>query len=301
MGKHVVQKKVQQSPSGFRKYVKTPKGYVTILLIALAIIGAFHLSDVRGLANVCLAVATAVVVDGIVAIMQHRQKFLSDGGIVTALIIALVLVTSAPWYVVVATTAIGIISKHVLKSGRKPLFNPAAVGLLIAIYVFHVGESWWGDLSALPQIFLLCVIVAGYLITQRVNKFPQVFSFLAVSFVIFGIAGMLHDSLAADSFRNPIINSTLFLAFFMMTDPPTSPAKYSEQIRFGIITALVSCVVYLVFGGLTYDLIGLLVANAWKAWKSRKGNEVRQAKTKSSGEAEVSQKTVRVSRREFEM
>lgn len=270
MGNHVKQMSWPSQNGGFKKFIRSPKGYVTLMLVILMVIGAMHFSDSRGVVNAAIGVATALILDTFVAIVQRRSKIqLSDGGIVTALIIALVLSTTVKWYVVVVTTAIGILSKHVFKSGRKPIFNPAAFSLLVAIYAFSVGESWWGDLAALPNFAMLAVLITGFLITSRVNKFPQMFAFLAVYFGISIGFGLLHNTMASDAFRNPIINSTLFLAFFMMTDPPTSPGKYKQQIAFGAITAIVSCGIYLIFGGLTYLLIGLLTANVWKAWVSR--------------------------------
>lgn len=273
-----------KKPTAFQKYLKTPKGYVTLLLAILMVIGALHISDARGIVNAAVAVVTALVIDTFVALIQRRPKIrLSDGGIVTALIVALVLSTTATWDIVMITTGIAVLSKHLIKSGRKPIFNPAAFGLLVAIYVFHVGESWWGDLASLPNIAMIAVLVTGFMITSRVNKFPQVFTFLAVYFAIFLGLGLLHNTLAADAFRNPIINSTLFLAFFMMTDPPTSPAKYRHQAAFGAITAIVSSAIYLTVGGLTYLLIGLLVANVWKAIAVRQpGVAAKKQKEKES-------------------
>lgn len=291
MGKHVSPKR--QNTGRFRKFIKTPKGYLIVVLVCLMLIGAMHISDARGIINAFVAVVTATIIDAVVGLLQRRKSLFSDGGIVTALIVALVLSTSVSWYVVVITTTISILSKHILKSGRKPFFNPAAFGLLVSIYAFHIGESWWGDLSSLPPLALLLIVVAGYLVTSRVNKFPQVFGFLITYFTLFGIFGALHVGIAADAYRNPIINSALFLTFFMMTDPPTSPAKYKQQVAFGVLTALVSGTIYLTIGGLTYLLIGLLVANLWKVWISRK--KVIVPPTSQS------QKTIKVSKREFEL
>ena len=63
-------------------------------------------------------------------------------------------------------------------------------------------------------------------------------------------------------FITPYLNAVLFLAFFMLTDPPTSPAKNRDQIIFGILCAVVSCVDFYLFNSLSYLLTGLLCANA---------------------------------------
>ncbi|WP_169794046.1 RnfABCDGE type electron transport complex subunit D [Alicyclobacillus acidiphilus] len=262
-------RKRRSKAAALRSYFRTPKGFVLIILSLLVLIDAAYTADSRVIVHAVVAVCTAIVIDGAIARFWRRSRRFPDGGVITGLIVAGVLSSTAAYGIVITATAAAIVSKHVLHMGRKPIFNPAAVGLLVAIYVFHVGESWLADLSLLPVWGIALLGVAGYLVTYRVNKFPQVFAFFAVYFIFFGLEGAFHVSLAADAFRNPIINSAMFLAFFMMTDPPTSPGRYSQQVLFGAIAAIVSSLVYLTFDGLSYLLIGLLFANAWKAWVTR--------------------------------
>ena len=53
-----------------------------------------------------------------------------------------------------------------------------------------------------------------------------------------------------------------FLAFFMLTDPPTSPNRYGDQVWFGLMAAVSACLTQLLGAGQVYLLIGVLVANA---------------------------------------
>lgn len=252
-----------------RKFFNTPKGYALATMFVLMLIAMTHRADDKGMQSAVVAVVTALVLDLVIRLMQRRRRLFSDGGVVTGLIVALVLSSTSPWYVVAISTAIGIVSKHVLKVKKKPIFNPAAFGLLVAIPLFATGQSWWGDLAALPMWCTVFVIVGGFLVAQRVNKFPQVFAFIGVYFSLFLILGLLKTGDAADALRNPIVNSALFMAFFMLTDPPTSPGRYKDQVWFGGIAAAVSVAIYALFGGLSYLLIGLLVANVWKVWSNR--------------------------------
>ncbi|MGZ4123782.1 MAG: RnfABCDGE type electron transport complex subunit D, partial [Tumebacillaceae bacterium] len=240
-------------------------GYLLVLLLVLTGIAYFKEDSTQGLINAGVAMGTGLVLDLIVGLLQKRKRLLSDGGVLTGLIVTLVLSSATPWYQVAGTVAIALVSKHVLKIKRRPIFNPAAVGLLVAIPLFSSEQSWWGSMPNFPAWGVGFVLVAGYLVTSKVNKFPQVFTFLGVYLLIMLGLGLAHVGDTTDVLRNPFINATLFLAFFMVTDPPTSPAKYGEQVVFGFIAAIVSVIVYLIFGGLAYLLVGLLVANAWNA------------------------------------
>lgn len=262
----------QPMPGPLRKFLRTPKGAVLFLLLGLMVVASFHASDRPGLVNIVAAVATAAAIDLSLALARKNKRLIPDGGIVTGLIIGLILSGTVSWPVAVLTAAIAVVSKHLLKIKRKPIFNPAAFALLFTLFVFHTGQSWWGDLADVPVYVLPLLLAAGYIVTAKVNKFPQVFTYLGTYFLLLTFAASWHLGNASftpgDAMRVPLVNAALFLAFFMLTDPPTSPAKYGEQVIFSVLAAVVSVAIYLIFGGLSYLLIGLLVANAWKALRT---------------------------------
>ena len=76
-----------------------------------------------------------------------------------------------------------------------------------------------------------------------------------------------------DVLRAPFIQAALFLAFFMLTDPPTSPNQYGDQIWYGLLAAASACLAQLLGAGQVYLLIGVLVANialaGVRVWRRR--------------------------------
>ncbi len=50
-----------------------------------------------------------------------------------------------------------------------------------------------------------------------------------------------------------------------LTDPPTSPVKYPDQLVCGVIVAVVSYAVFEWVGAAYYLLAGVLVGNLWEA------------------------------------
>ncbi len=263
------QVKKRRKEGRFKKFLKTPKGLVFSLLVILMLIGQWHAGQLDGIRNVGVAFVTGVVVDYIIGKLRHNKRLLPDGAMVTSLIIGLVLSATAPWYQAALVMALALLSKHLLVLNRKPIFNPAAFGLLVSLFVFHTNQSWWGGLSLLPTWTIPILLIVGFMIAKKVNKFPQVFTYFGVYFLLFVLVTALHIQDVTAIYRAPLINTTLFLGFVMLTDPPTSPAKYRHQMIFAALAGLISGVVYLDIGGLAYPLIGLLVANAWKAVKFR--------------------------------
>ena len=259
----IINRATDQQKSSTLKFTMTPKIYIMAVLLILALVGAANPADSKGILNIGVAVFAASVLDLMVGLFQNRNRLFPDAGIITGLIIALVLGSNVSWYITLIATVIALLSKHIIKIKRKPFFNPAAFGLLAVFLLFSSDQSWWGAFTSLPSWFLFAILVIGFLVTDRVNKFPQVLAYLSVYFGLALITGFLGSTTAGDLLRNPLINSALFLAFFMLTDPPTSPSSTRDQIIFGVIAGGVTAGIYLEFGGLVFFLIGLLVANAY--------------------------------------
>ena len=71
----------------------------------------------------------------------------------------------------------------------------------------------------------------------------------------------------AEIYRAPDLHASLFFAFFILTDPPTSPVKYRDQVFCGVLVAVASYVVFELSGAAHYLLAGVLVGNVWEAWR----------------------------------
>jgi Na+-translocating ferredoxin:NAD+ oxidoreductase RnfD subunit len=63
------------------------------------------------------------------------------------------------------------------------------------------------------------------------------------------------------------LQAALFFAFFILTDPPTSPVKYVDQLVCGAIVAAASFATFELVGAACYLLAGVLVGNVWEAWR----------------------------------
>jgi Na+-translocating ferredoxin:NAD+ oxidoreductase RnfD subunit len=171
-----------------------------------------------------------------------------------------------PWYVAAITAAVGVLSKYAVRVRSANVFNPAALALVATFYVFDTGQSWWGALPELPMATVAVLFATGIFITDRVNKVPAVLAFLGSYYVAITAAAFLSDpAKVAELYRAPDLHAALFFAFFMVTDPPTSPPKQRDQIVFGVIVGVVSYIVFAYVGAAYFLLAGLLIGNVWEA------------------------------------
>lgn len=251
-----------------RHFLKTPKGLLTIALILLTAIAAPH-EGIRVVAPGLLgAVAVAATLDVLILRTRHTRWEFPSGAVLTALIVAMVLSAQTPWYVVVLTSTLAVVSKYIVRTRAGNVFNPAALAIVATFPVFHAGQSWWGALPELAPIGQAALVLTGVFIADRVNKMPLVLAFLASYYFLFTLTAFLSDpAWVSEVFRTPDLQAVLFFALFILTDPPTSPVKYRDQLVFAVVVAVASYTIFEWMGAVYYLLAGVLTGNVWEAWR----------------------------------
>jgi Na+-translocating ferredoxin:NAD+ oxidoreductase RnfD subunit len=250
------------------KFFKTPKGMLTIILIVFAAIAAPGEGLRVLLPGMLIAIAGAGLVDVIILRLRKKVWEFPSGALLTAMIVSMVLRAQEPWHVVTITSVAAVLSKYILRSRTANIFNPAALAIIASFYVFHTGQSWWGALTETPLAVQSILLALGLFITDRVNKIPLVLAFLGTYFLLFTVTAFVGDPRwVSEIYRSPDAEAALFFAFIILTDPPTSPAKYPDQIICGILVAAVSFFFFEWFGVVYYLLAGVLVGNVWEAWR----------------------------------
>jgi Na+-translocating ferredoxin:NAD+ oxidoreductase RnfD subunit len=251
-----------------KNFFKTPKGLLTVILTILTCMAAPH-EGIRAVAQgMGSALLAAGFLDAVILRFRNRAWEFPSGAVLTAMIVAMVLRAQEPWYVVTITSLAAVGSKYVFRSRAANVFNPAALAIVGSFYVFHTGQSWWGALPEVTPWAQVVLLGTGLFITDRVNKMPLVLAFLGSYFLLFTVtAFMSNPQWVAEVFRPPDIEAALFFAFIILTDPPTSPAKYPDQMVCGVIVAAVSYAFFEWAGVVYYLLAGVLVGNVWEAWR----------------------------------
>ena len=266
------------SVKAIRRFFRTPKGLLTIVLAVLAAMAAPH----EGIGTVAPAlfgaVAVAGLLDAIILRARHTRWLFPSGAVLTAMIVAMVLSAQAPWYVATAASVLAVLSKYAFRSRAGNLFNPAALGIVALVPVFHAGQSWWGALPEVAAAAQVALLAGGVFIAHRVNKLPLVVAFLGVYFALFTTSAFAADpALVSEVFRTPDLEAVLYFAFFILTDPPTSPVTHHDQLIFAAIVAVVSFAIFQWTGAVYYLLAGVLAGNAWEGWRRYRFRSARRS------------------------
>jgi Na+-translocating ferredoxin:NAD+ oxidoreductase RnfD subunit len=244
-----------------KRFLRTPKGALAALCLPLAALAAGAVGWQAAVPHLATAVIGACLVDLVAARMGRNGWRWPTSAFLSGLIVGFVLGPEQSWIITLAVGGLATASKYLVRTGRGHILNPAAVALLISVPLYGTTQSWWGALPDLPWPWLLALVACGMFIVDRVNKFPLVLSFMGTYFGLLTIGAFIDPPRVAELFRAPFVQAAVFFACFMLTDPPTSPARSIEQVLIGPLVAVVSCVAQLLGLGQLYLLVGLVSGN----------------------------------------
>ncbi|HVN26610.1 MAG TPA: FAD-dependent oxidoreductase [Candidatus Paceibacterota bacterium] len=241
--------------------------YVLIAFVALgAIFGAVHWVPVDPTALVFSTLflivlswlANALFAKIFDAHPNHESTY------ITALILALIVPPASPNSLagvtfLAAAAVVGMASKYLLAIGKKHVFNPAALAVVVTAFALGDYASWWvgGNLPMLPF-----VLVGGLLVVRKIQRFDLVLPFLGAAAISCIALSPLFDP-AGTLERLALHTPLFFFAFIMLTEPLTTPPTRSLRIAYAVLVgALYSPYIHI---GPVYSIpeLALLVGNVF--------------------------------------
>jgi len=185
-----------------------------------------------------------------------------ESAIITALILFFLVIPASTFlgnWALFAAVAVGIISKFVLVYRKQHIFNAAALGALALSLPGFYEFSWWvGN----PVLFWP-VLILGVLIVMKIRKWTPVVWFIGVGLIVFLFEGWrLGFPLQSELLTYFLSWPTLFLAFFMLTEPFTMPPTKKTQAWYGgVVGALANTTAFSAFFPMSPEL-ALVIGNA---------------------------------------
>ncbi|MDP1588122.1 MAG: RnfABCDGE type electron transport complex subunit D [Prosthecobacter sp.] len=142
------------------------------------------------------------------------------------------------WWLAVLAGVIAIGSKFVLRVSGKHLFNPTNLALVLLLLAAD-GAVWvspgqWGNVA----FFAFLMACLGGLVVMRAGRSDVALTFLAAWIALLvGRSFWLHEPMTIPLHR--LQNGALLLfAFFMISDPRTTPDSRAGRMVFAVLVAV---------------------------------------------------------------
>ena len=243
-----------------------------IIALLPAIAASIFFFRLRAVFLISNCVITAVITELIINKIRKTPLTLGDYSAgLTGLLLALILPPSISWYGASLGSIFAIVAgKHIFGGLGSNIFNPALIAraFLMAAYpkmlttfiapidsltcatplalrkFSHELTPWlnlfWGNVSgSLGETSAVCLIIGGlYLLFQRIADWRIPLTLL-LGVMVISLAGYIQNSMNGSIIFHLFSGGLLMGAFFMATDPVTTPITKKGRYIFGIGCAIV--------------------------------------------------------------
>lgn len=210
-----------------------------IFQVIFLVYGMFALGWDADLFDFFVAISACLFVQALCALIWKRPMNSLKSSLISSLSLCLMFKANIVWTIVLCA-ALTIGSKFILKWDKKHFFNPTNFGIVVTIFL--TGDAWvspgqWG--SNFLLMVLLCV--GGFSVLFNVGRLDSSLAFLGAFSGLTFVRTVLYQGWELDVFFHHLSSGTLLLfAFFMITDPMTTPNHRIARIIWAGLVGVVS-------------------------------------------------------------
>lgn len=218
-----------------RQLTSDPRHFQLAMLSTLLVYGLIWLRLEVGLVQVGTTLVTAILTQVAMSRVVKLPSIDLRSALISGLSLCLLLRAQELGFVVFGAS-VSIASKFVLRAKSKHIFNPTNFGLCVALVASDkvwVSPGQWGS-EALAAFGFVCL---GYLVVHRSRRSDVTIAFLAAhAALLFFRAALLGDPMSIPLHQLES-GSLLLFAFFMISDPKTTPDSRAGRVVFAILVA----------------------------------------------------------------
>ncbi len=271
--------------------------YDVVLALLPAVVVGTYVFGLDALRVIAITIGACVATEWVFLTLRRRPVTLLDGSaVVTGLILALSMPWTSPWWMAVIAGAVAIaIGKMVFGGLGNNLFNPAMVGRAFVMLAFTTEMTAWGTppnavvvegmtgatalagKAAYPWLPLLLGNVGGclgetsalalllgglYLCLRRTAAWQIPVGVLGGALVVAMIQWGVHPEATIGPVTHMLGGGLVFGAFFIATDPVSSPVSVKGRWIFGVGLGVLVMLIRLFAGYPEGVMFSVLIMNS---------------------------------------
>ena len=238
--------------------LQDPRYYQIVVLGLLLSYGILALDFGIHWQNAIAIIATAQAVQFVCTRAVGLPRFDPLSALITSLSLTLLLRTDVIALAMLAAV-VAISSKFLIRVRDKHVFNPANVALVALMLISDkawISSGQWGS-TAISAFALACL---GFLVITRAKRAETTIAFfVAYAALLISRAIWLDDPLSIP--LHQLQNGALLIfAFFMISDPKTSPNTRGGRIAYGAMVATVAYTIQFILYEPNGPIIALILS-----------------------------------------
>ena len=242
--------------------LKSIKIQLSIFLVLFALYLSFIGKEIMFLSIFGISLIFAITTDSFITYLKTKKLIITEGSIVSGLIIGYVLSSSQAWWMIALASVLAISSKHLIRFKSRHFFNPAGFGILMAVFLLGASTEWKGA-------YLWYIIIPfGIYFSFKIRRLELIAGYFIASLILFGGQALIQKVNILDIFG--YLN--YFFIFIMLIEPMTTPVYKAGKIIFGLGSGALIFVLYL-FGIKEAELLALLFFNLSTPLLNKKGEK----------------------------
>ncbi len=248
--------------------LRDPRLHLAAVIVSLQVLGQAAFRFDLSIAQILLSLGTCAALEFTIALWRHRVIMWPASALLTGNGVAFVLRVPGTqhgdwwslrgWWIYVATAAVALLSKHVIRFRGRHIFNPSNIGLVLWFLILGKDRAdpldfWWARMSFWLVLALVIIVAGGLAILSRLKLLAIAVGFWLAFAAGIGVLALTNHAMTARWHLGPITGfsfwwvlitspEVLVFLFFMITDPKTIPegalARRLYAIAVGLLAAL---------------------------------------------------------------
>ena len=229
--------------------IRDPRLHLASVIITVQILGQTSFGFGLSIAQILCALVTSALLEVVIVFATKRVVAWPASAMLTGSGVALVLrvpgTRHGDWWslhgawIFVATAAVSLLSKYLIRRHGRHVFNPSNLGLLVCFLSLGSNRAdpldlWWARMSPALAFSLAVIVGGGLIITRRTGMIGAAVGFWVTFAALIGILAASGHCMTARWHIGPICGGSfwfllvtspeiLVFLFFMITDPRTAP------------------------------------------------------------------------------
>jgi enediyne biosynthesis protein E4 len=252
--------------------IKDPRWMVLACLGGYVLLGFTLLGFNRTPLQALVTTLCCIGLDALLHFYFKREWIFPLSALITSCSLSILLNYSHDYWILLAPVYFAIASKYIFTFNGRHNYNPAQVAVTLSLFFCGTvitaapAYQWYG----LESISILVVFLGLMFVLPQVNRLPLVLTFLICYTIqtLFRAWLMQHHLPFQTLFLGSITSPAFFLfTFFMITDPATSPNSTRDQIKAGVLLAVLDLIFHIFQSYYTFFYAGFTL-QTWKLCKN---------------------------------